>query len=142
MRISTKGRYALRLMLDLAMQGNNQPVPLRNVAYRQGISGKYLEQIVTQLTRAKLLRSVRGAGGGYCLTRAPGDYTVGEILRTMEGSLALVSCVKSGCCRVDTCATREVWVQVEQAISSVVDHVTLADLASRQQGEDNSKNHT
>ena len=93
MKISTKGRYALRLMLDLALASPGEPVPLRDVAQRQEISDKYLEQIVTQLSRAGLVRSVRGAGGGYLLTREPEEYTVGEILRVLEGNLAPVSCV-------------------------------------------------
>ena len=93
MKISTKGRYALRLMLDVALHSHGAAVPLRDVAQRQEISDKYLEQIVTQLSRAGLVRSVRGAGGGYLLTREPEEYTVGEILRVLEGNLAPVSCV-------------------------------------------------
>ena len=84
MKISTKGRYALRLMLDVALHSHGTAVPLRDVAQRQEISDKYLEQIVTQLSRAGLVRSVRGAGGGYLLTREPEEYTVGEILRVLE----------------------------------------------------------
>ena len=83
MKISTKGRYALRLMLDLALCGGKEPVSLRDVAERQGLSDKYLEQIVTPLSRAGLVRSVRGAGGGYLLTRSPEEYTVGDILRPL-----------------------------------------------------------
>ena len=109
MKISTKGRYALRLMLDLALSDPGVPVPLRDVAQRQDISDKYLEQIVTQLSRAGLVRSVRGAGGGYLLTRDPAEYTVGEILRTLE-----------------------VWREIQQAVSGVVDRITLADLVERQ----------
>ena len=90
MKISTKGRYALRLMLDIALNSHGAAVPLRDVAQRQEISDKYLEQIVTQLSRAGLVRSVRGAGGGYLLTREPEEYTVGEILRVLEGNLAPV----------------------------------------------------
>ena len=86
MKISTKGRYALRLMLDLAIQPGDSAVPLRDVAERQEISDKYLEQIVTQLARGGLVRSVRGAGGGYLLTRTPEEYTVGNILRQLEGN--------------------------------------------------------
>ena len=108
MKISTKGRYALRLMLDLAIQPGDSAVPLRDVAERQEISDKYLEQIVTQLARGGLVRSVRGAGGGYLLTRTPEEYTVGEILRQLEGNLAPVSCVSGGSCcgRADRCVTR------------------------------------
>lgn len=133
MKISTKGRYALRLMLDLALSDPGVPVPLRDVAQRQDISDKYLEQIVTPLSRAGLVRSVRGAGGGYLLTRAPSEYTVGEILRPLEGSLAPVSCVDgSECCgRADQCVTVEVWREIQQAVAGVVDHITLADLVRR-----------
>lgn len=134
MKISTKGRYALRLMLDLAQAPKNEPVPLRDVAHRQEISDKYLEQIVTPLSRAGLVRSVRGAGGGYLLTRETKDYTVGEILRPLEGSLAPVSCVDgTTCCdRADVCVTMDVWRQIQEAVSGVVDHITLADLIERQ----------
>lgn len=135
MKISTKGRYALRLMLDLATAPAGEPVPLRDVAQRQEISDKYLEQIVTPLSRAGLVRSVRGAGGGYLLTRETKDYTVGEILRPLEGSLAPVSCVDgSECCaRAEQCVTLEVWREIQQAVSGVVDRITLADLVERQQ---------
>ena len=90
MKISTKGRYALRLMVDLALSGQGQPISLKDVAQRQQLSDKYLEQIVTPLSRAGLVRSVRGAGGGYLLTRRPEEYTVGEVLRPLEGDLAPV----------------------------------------------------
>ena len=89
MKISTKGRYALRLMLDLAMNGKENFVPIRSVSERQEISEKYLEQIITALSRAKLVKSARGAQGGYKLVKAPEEYTTGEILRAVEGSLAL-----------------------------------------------------
>ena len=133
MKISTKGRYALRLMLDVALHSHGAAVPLRDVAQRQEISDKYLEQIVTQLSRAGLVRSVRGAGGGYLLTREPEEYTVGEILRVLEGNLAPVSCVDgSDCCdRVDHCVTVDVWRQIQEAVSSVVDRLTLAALVRR-----------
>ncbi len=133
MKISTKGRYALRLMLDLAIQPGDSAVPLRDVAERQEISDKYLEQIVTQLARGGLVRSVRGAGGGYLLTRTPEEYTVGEILRQLEGNLAPVSCVSGGSCcgRADRCVTLEVWQQIQDAVDSVVDNITLADLVKR-----------
>ena len=133
MKISTKGRYALRLMLALAIHSEGSAVPLRDVAQRQEISDKYLEQIVTQLSRAGLVRSVRGAGGGYMLTRTPEGYTVGEILRVLEGSLAPVSCADGvGCCeRADRCVIVEVWREIQAAVDGVVDHLTLADLVRR-----------
>ena len=135
MKISTKGRYALRLMLDLALADSSEPIPLRDVAKRQDISDKYLEQIVTQLSRADLVRSVRGAKGGYRLVKNPEEYTVGLILRTVEGSLAPVSCMDdkvNQCARCKACVTLDLWEQVDQAISNVVDHVTLADLVDKQ----------
>lgn len=137
MKISTKGRYALRLMLDIALNSSGNAVALRDAARRQGISDKYLEQIVAPLSRAGLLRSVRGAGGGYLLTRDPGDYTVGEILRPLEGDLAPVECVSPGgqCGRAGQCVTIEVWAKIEQAVSSVVDHITLGDLVARAQAK-------
>jgi len=133
MKISTRGRYALRLMLDLALTGGDAPVSLRDVARRQDISDKYLEQIITPLGRAGLVRSVRGAGGGYLLTRSPEEYTVGEILRVLEGSLAPVSCAEDGSCcgRAEGCVAQEVWAEIARAVSGVVDHITLGDLVRR-----------
>jgi len=132
MKLSTKGRYALRLMLDIALQPAEEPVSLRDVARRQEISVKYLEQLATPLNRAGLLRSLRGAGGGYLLTKAPESYTVGEILRAVEGELVPVGCAKGGCCeRADRCATVEVWRDISNAIDAVVDRWKLSDLVER-----------
>lgn len=133
MKISTKGRYALRLMVDLAMVDHPGPVSLKDVAERQHLSDKYLEQIVTPLSRAGLVRSVRGAGGGYLLTRKPEDYTVGDILRPLEGDLAPVECATdaSYCDRCSECVTLELWQEIHQAVSAVVDNTTLADLVER-----------
>ncbi len=132
MKLSTKGRYALRLMLDLAAQGQDRPVVLRDVARRQEISEKYLEQLVLPLIRAGLLKSVRGAAGGYLLTRPPAEYTAGEILRAQEGSLSVVECVDSGCPREDRCATQRLWRRVSRAVDDVVDSTTLQDLLDQQ----------
>lgn len=135
MKISTKGRYALRLMVDLAIHDRGRPISLRDVAERQQLSDKYLEQIVTPLARVGLVRAIRGAGGGYRLTRRPEEYTVGEILRVLEGNLAPVSCVDLDdtcrCGRADRCVTVEVWREIQAAVSGVVDHLTLADLVER-----------
>lgn len=129
MKISTKGRYALRLMLDLALNGQGQPAALRDVAGRQDISEKYLEQLVAPMTRAGLLKSVRGASGGYLLTRSPADYTVGEILRTQEGSLAPVECADGqACARSSQCVTVDLWRRLKEAVDGVVDATTLQDL--------------
>lgn len=137
MKISTKGRYALRLMADIAQQGSGEPVSLRDAARRQGLSDKYLEQIVTPLARAGLVRSVRGAGGGYLLTRKPEEYTVGDILRPLEGDLAPVECATDGgfCARSGDCLTVGLWRDIHQAVSAVVDGTTLADLLARQEGQ-------
>ncbi|MBO6214419.1 MAG: Rrf2 family transcriptional regulator [Lachnospiraceae bacterium] len=131
MKISTKGRYALRMMLDLASYNTGEPVVLRDIAKRQDISEKYLEQIISILNKAQFVRSIRGAQGGYVLRRSPEEYTVGEILRLTEGSLAPVACLDEGadeCERRGGCATVYVWEKLNKAISDVVDNITLADL--------------
>ena len=135
MKISAKSRYALHLMLALAMQNEGENLSVKTVAEEQGISEKYLEQIIPLLTRSGLIISVRGAKGGYHLAKSPEEYTVGLILRTVEGSIAPVSCLddeENHCVHCGTCVTRALWEQVDQAISNVVDHVTLADLVDRQ----------
>ena len=112
MRISTKGRYALRLMLDLAIHNTGEYISLKDISARQGITVKYLEQIVTGLTRAGFLRSQRGNSGGYRLSRKPEDYTVGEILRAMEGSLEPIACLDDEvnlCPRSSECLTLPFW---------------------------------
>lgn len=131
MQISTKGRYAMRLMLDIAKYGRGETVKIKDIADRQDISPKYLEQIISELNRAGLVKSTRGPQGGYSLVKSPEEYTVGSILRVMEGDLSVVQCVKGGedfCDRYDTCTTVRLWTKVSDAISSVVDNVTLADL--------------
>ena len=135
MKISTKGRYALRLMLDLAMNGENNVVRIKDIAERQQISDKYLEQIISVLNKAGYVRSTRGPQGGYSLRKAPEEYTVGDILRLTEGSLAPVACVEEeGICEREVdCVTVEVWKRLNQAISDVVDHITLADLVALQE---------
>lgn len=133
MLISTKGRYALRLMLDLALCEQDKYVALKDVAQRQGISVKYLEQIISVLSHAGFVRSVRGSGGGYMLTNEPKDYTVGMILRLTEGSLAPVQCLEvehNDCPRADSCVTLDVWEKLYSAINSVVDTITLQDLVN------------
>lgn len=135
MRISTKGRYALRLMLDLAMYNTGKPVRIKEIAGRQEISDKYLEQIISILNKARFVRSVRGPQGGYLLTKKPEEYTVGMILRLTEGSMAPVECIDDaigGCTRLDSCATSIVWHKLNDAISDVIDHITLADLVEWQ----------
>lgn len=134
MKISTKGRYALRLMLDLALHDTGENIALKTIAKRQEISGKYLEQIIGILTKAGFVKSVRGSSGGYRLSKKPEEYTVGDILRLTEGSLAPVSCVENGtvaCDKAETCVTVYVWKELNDAINGVVDNITLADLVER-----------
>lgn len=136
MKVSTKGRYALRLMLDMALNDNGTPIRIKDIASRQMISDKYLEQIVSILNKAGFVKSVRGPQGGYRLTKSPEEYTVGMILRLTEGSLAPVSCLDDNineCVRQDTCATLLLWEKLDNAIKSVVDNVTIADLIEWQQ---------
>jgi Rrf2 family protein len=131
MKISTKGRYALRLMLDLALYGNQEPVRLKDVAKRQEISIKYLEQIISVLQKAGYVKSIRGAQGGYHLMKAPEDYTVGMILRLIEGDLAPVACLEdevNQCPRQASCVTLRLWKELDAAIRGVVDKYTLADM--------------
>ncbi len=135
MKISTKGRYAIRLMLDLATNNSGNPIRLKDPAARQGISEKYLEQIISVLNKAGYVRSIRGPQGGYMLQRAPEEYTVGMILRLTEGSLAPVECAEeefAACSRGNECVTRILWKKLNDAINSVVDEVTLEDLISWQ----------
>lgn len=134
MKISTKGRYALRLMLDLAVNNNNTYIPLKDISKRQGISDKYLEQIITQLSKAGLVKSFRGAQGGYMLSDIPENYTVGDILTVMEGSFAPVHCVEcqdSQCDRKSQCVSSEVWAEIKDAVENVVYNITLKDLMNR-----------
>lgn len=133
MKVSTKGRYALRMMIDLAQRSSSEWTALKDVSERQGISVKYLEQIVTNLTKTGLLLSSRGPQGGYMLARPAEKYTAGEILRVIEGSLAPVACLDNDavpCQRRSECPTVKFWEGLDKTISDYVDSVTLADLAT------------
>lgn len=135
MKISTKGRYAVRVMLDLAVHNTGECIKVKEIAKRQGISEKYLEQIIAILNKAGYVKSIRGAQGGYKIAKEPQWYTVGMILRLTEGSLSPVACLEDDvneCERCDTCETLEVWKELRDAINQVVDHVTIADLMERQ----------
>ncbi len=135
MKISTRGRYALRLMLQLALCEPNKPISIKDIAAKQNISGKYLEQIISVLNKAGFVKSERGPQGGYSLKMKPEKYTVGMILRLTEGSLSPVACLddENGVCeREPQCATLEVWKKLNDAINSVVDGITLADLVEIQ----------
>lgn len=131
MKISTKGRYALRLMLDIASNSEGEPVRVKDVAKRQDISAKYLEHIISFLVKAGYVRSIRGPQGGYKLVKPASEYTVGMILRLTEGSLAPVDCLEyeeNLCPRAETCVTLRLWKELDEAIKSVVDKYTLEDL--------------
>ena len=131
MLISTKGRYALRIMLDLAQQEPGAFIPLPAIAERQEASEKYLESIISTLARAGLVEGQRGKGGGYRLARKPCDYSVGEILRLAEGSLAPVSCLESdagSCPRASECRTLSLWQGLDKVINDYLDNITVADL--------------
>lgn len=135
MKISTKGRYALRFMLDLAECGEGRYVPLKEISARQEISLKYLEQIVAQFGKLGMLESIRGPQGGYRLARAPREYTIGEILRYAEGELAPVACLEqevNTCPRQAECATLPFWQGLYQVINDYVESVTLEDLLEQQ----------
>lgn len=141
MKISTKGRYALRFMLDLAIYGGNEYVALREVSARQEISLKYLEQIVSLFNKNGYLKSVRGPQGGYRLAKDPKEYTIGDILRTTEGALAPVTCLEgpvNDCPRQGSCGTLSFWTGLYNAINDYVDSVTLADLCENQKTAGNN----
>ena len=133
MMISTRGRYALRVMIDLAEHSEGY-IPMKSVAERQGISLKYLEQILPVLTKNHLIEGIQGRGGGYRLCRTPQDCTVGEVLRLTEGDLAPVSCIGADaahCERSDSCRTLPLWSGLNKVVNEYLDSVTIADLMQR-----------
>jgi Rrf2 family protein len=130
MKMSTRGRYGLRAMFELARAFGRAPLLMSTVAERQGLSRKYLHTLLTTLKNAGLVRGVRGAGGGFHLTRPPAQIKLSEVLRALEGPLSFVECVtdKRACERSDRCPTRRVWQQLAGAVDSVLDNATLEDL--------------
>jgi len=142
MKISTKGRYAVRVMMDIAEHdGGEEFVKANQISARQGISAKYLEQIIAILNKAGYVSSVRGAQGGYKLAQPADTYTVGMILRLTEGSLFPVACMDdevNSCSRCNNCEPLEVWKQISDAINNVVDNVTIADLLQKKMERENS----
>ena len=133
MMISTRGRYALRVMVDLAEQHSTSYVPMKDVATRQNISLKYLERILPALVKSHFIEGVHGKGGGYRLTRAPEEYLVGDILRLTEGDLAPVACLACGSepCENTECRTKELWEKLNGIVNEYLDSVTLADLMKK-----------
>lgn len=134
MKVSTKGRYALRLMVDIAINGEEKNVSLKDISERQDVSVKYLEQIICMLKKADFVKSERGTNGGYKLTKNPKDYTVGMILRLTEGHLAPTPCNENeDCCkRFGKCATSMVWAKINNAVNEVVDSITLQELVEKE----------
>ena len=134
MIVSTRGRYALRVMIDLAEQGSETFVPLKDIAQRQDISQKYIEAIMTMLSKAGLVDGAHGKGGGYKLNRAPENYKVGEILRLTEGTLAPVACLEDkdfNCDRKSDCRTLPMWTKLDELIEGYLDSVSIRDLMKK-----------
>ncbi|MDQ0287057.1 Rrf2 family protein [Desulfofundulus luciae] len=132
MRLSTRGHYGLKAMFDLALHYGTEPIPLKSVAERQSLSEHYLEQLIARLRKAGLVKSVRGAQGGYILAREPENIKVGDIIRALEGPIAPVECVKEvdpkECDQADYCISRTVWARVRDSIAGVLDSISLADM--------------
>jgi len=132
LKLSTKGRYGLKAMYDLALNYGDEPIPLKNIAERQDISEPYLEQLMAILKKEGLVQSVRGAYGGYLLTREPSKITVGDVLRALEGPIGLVDCVleqdAAECEKYDSCITRIVWEKIRDSIIKTIDSITLWDM--------------
>ncbi len=132
MKISTKGRYALRIMVDIAENSKNSIVSISGISNRQEISNKYLEQIISKLVKAGFLESSRGQTGGYRLTKKPNEYTVGDILRVSEGNLAPLKCLYDyKCSRQEGCSTYSFWEGLDKAINNYADSITLEDLLKK-----------
>lgn len=132
MKLSTKGRYGLRAMLDLALQSSDTAISIKSISERQGISENYLEQIIATLKKANMVKSTRGPKGGYSLMLDPKDISVGQILRVLEGDLNPVDCVVVNetidCTESELCVTKFVWKKISESINEVVDNITLHDL--------------
>jgi len=138
MKITTKGRYGLRAIVDLAVYSENEPVSIHSIAERQGISDGYLEQLIGKLKRAGLVESIRGAAGGYRLARAPADISVGDILRALEGSLHPIDCPaiesEHACANEEAGVTKNVWKKIGDSIEDTVDHISLQELKEQGRG--------
>ncbi len=143
MKLSTKGRYGVKAMFDLALHGGDSPLPLKIIAERQEISEAYLEQLIASLRKAGLVESVRGAQGGYLLAHAPEEITVGSVIRTLEGSMAPSDCVAEGnnveCEKADCCVTRPIWEKIRISVDNVIDSITLQDMVDDYNSQTNDK---
>jgi Rrf2 family protein len=140
LKLSTKGRYGLRAMIDLARHHGEGPVLVRSIAERQEVSSKYLHALLASLKAAKLVRSVRGSGGGYTLARPARDIHVIQILEALEGPIAVVDCVADAevCNRAETCATRDLWTDLSRAFEDTLTGLTLEELSRRQEEKEAS----
>lgn len=129
MKLSTKGRYGVRAMMDLALNYGDIPISIKSISERQNISEYYLEQLFASLRKADLIKSIRGAQGGYLLNREPKDITVAEIIETLEGPVELSNCVSQGECEnTDSCSTRLLWMRIKESIENVTKTTTLQDM--------------
>lgn len=141
MRLSTRGRYGARAMLDLALNCGEGPILLRDIARRQEVSEKYLEHSISALRKAGLVRSIRGARGGYVLAKSPSQIRLSEIMQILEGSMAPVECVDDPqvCQRAQLCVTRDIWAKIKEAVDNILESITLEDMVERQNRKRNSK---
>jgi Rrf2 family protein len=137
MKLSTRGRYGVRLMFDLALHYGEGPIFLKDIAERQEISAKYLWQLINPLKTTRLITSTRGAHGGYSLGRAPENISLKEILDVLEGSLCLVDCVDTAsiCDRAPSCVARDIWEEVSKGMRQTLENITLAEMVKRQKGK-------
>ncbi len=135
MKLSTKGRYGMRAMLDLALQSGTEPVLIKDISKRQEVSDLYLQQLFNRLKTAGLVRSTRGPKGGFMLTKPPSQISLADILQAMEGSTAPVECVDNAtfCSRTDSCVTRKVWAEIKKAMDGVLESTTLQDLVKQEE---------
>jgi len=141
MKLSTRGQYGTRALLDLALRQEERPVPLKDIAQRQQISLRYLEHLVTPLIAGGIVRSTRGAGGGVSLARSPEEIRLSEVMQLLEGSIAPVECVSNPriCTRSKSCVTRDIWSELKQAMDGILESTTLQDLVERQKRKEQPK---
>ena len=141
MKLSTRGRYGTRALVDLVLHENESPVLLKNIAQRQDISLRYLEHLIAPLIAGGILRSTRGAKGGISLARSPEEIKLSEVVPLLEGSIALAECVNNPeiCERSQSCATRDIWGELKEAMDGVLESITLRDLVERQKRKEQHK---
>lgn len=144
MKLSTKGRYGVKAMFDLAQNYGNGPIPLNNIAQRNNISEHYLEQLIAVLRKSGLVKSIRGSQGGYILSKPPESITIGDIIRVLEGPIAPVDCVSEAepeqCANAEFCITRNIWAKVRDSVAQVLDSITLADMVEDAKNNKNDSN--